>query len=157
MKSIPKILLVSCLCIFSYLASYSQRAHGHVHKRVNQPTKKVVVHKQGPKRTVIVKRSVYRPAKVVVYHPIWHPTHTFHRRWVFFPKYNFYWDNWRQGYYYLNGPTWIFSVNPPPVVVNVNLSKEKSYELNETEDDVDDIYSTNNEHQTTYPKEESKE
>ena len=88
MKSIPKILLASCLCIFSYLASYSQRAHGHVHKRVNQPTKKVVVHKQGPKRTVIVKRSVYRPAKVVVYHPIWHPTHTFHRRWVFFPKYN---------------------------------------------------------------------
>lgn len=155
MKSSKKIIYSLFLLFFTGSFLFAQR--GHAHKRVNQPTKKVVVHKQGPKRTVIVKRSVYRPAKVVVYHPIWHPTHTFHRRWVFFPKYNLYWDNWRQGYYFMNGPKWIFSTTPPPVIVNVNLTQEKNYELKETEDDIDEIYETNQEHQSSYQKEESKE
>lgn len=57
----------------------------------------------------------------------------------------------------MNGPKWIFSTTPPPVIVNVNLSQEKNYELKETEDDIDEIYETNQEHQSSYEKEESKE
>jgi hypothetical protein len=58
----------------------------------------------------------------------------------------FYWDNWRQGYYYRNGAVWIFNTTPPPVIINVNLDKEPNYELKEGDDDVDDVYQINDNH-----------
>jgi hypothetical protein len=97
---------------------------------------------------VVVKRSLYRPAKVVVYHPYWRPHYAYHRRWVYFPRYNLYWDNWRNHYVFWNGTVWISQATVPPVIVNVNLDKEKSVELREEEDDVDDVYNTNDTHKT---------
>lgn len=102
-------------------------------------------------RVVVVKRSVYRPAKVVVYHPAWHPAYTYHRRWVYFPRYNFYWDNWRNQYVYYSGNAWIAGPTAPPAIVNVDLSKEKITELREDEDDNDDVYHMNDTHKTLYP------
>ncbi len=110
---------------------------------------KVVVKERGGRhrghrhaKVVVVKRSPYRPAKVVVYHPYWRPAYTYHRRWVFFPKYNIYWDNWRNHYVFLNGTVWVSQPAPPPVIVNVNLADEPNQELGEDKDDVDDVYTT---------------
>jgi hypothetical protein len=100
------------------------------------------------RRAVIVKRSPYRPAKIIVYHPYWRPQYAYHRRWVFFPHYNLYWDNWRNHYVFWNGTVWISQAAAPPVIVNVNLEKERSVELKEDEDDVDDIYKQNDTHKT---------
>ena len=103
-----------------------------------------------PKKVVVVKRSPYRPAKVVVYHPYWRPKYEFHRRWVFFPRYNLYWDNWRNHYYFYNGKVWISQSEAPPSIAGVDLEKEKSYELKEDEDDTDDIATANEQHKTEY-------
>jgi hypothetical protein len=39
------------------------------------------------------------------------------------------------------------------LVVNINIDNEKHYELKEIEDDVDDVYQTNETHQTEYKAE----
>lgn len=101
-------------------------------------------------RIMVVKRSPFLPAKVVVFHPVWCPGMAIYRRWVFFPRYNFYWDNWRNCYFFWQGGVWVTSPTPPPVVVNVNLVKEKHYELKETEDDTDDVYKSNDAHKQEY-------
>ena len=115
------------------------RAHRHRH--------------HGPRRVAVVKRSPFRPAKVVVYRPVWGPKHYIHRRWVFFPKYNIYWDNWRNHYVFWNGTIWFSQPSPPPVVVNINLENEKHYELKESDDDTDDIYQGNDSHKSEYKPE----
>ncbi|MEO6303554.1 MAG: hypothetical protein ABIP51_10300, partial [Bacteroidia bacterium] len=74
--------------------------------------------------------------------PHWRPNYAYNRRWVFFPKYNLYWDNWRNHYVYLNGVVWVSQPTPPPVIVNVNLADEPNQELSEDKDDVDDVYQT---------------
>jgi hypothetical protein len=141
MKTIRNCILVVVLLI--HFTASAQKGHGHGRG-----------HRHGhkhPHKVVVVKRSPYRPARVKVFHPHWHPTFAYHRRWVFFPRYNLYWDNWRNHYVFWNGSIWISQPSPPPVVVNVNLEKEKHHELKEDEDDVDDIYKSNEEHK----KEES--
>lgn len=126
------------------------RGGGHPH---GGRAKVVVKPGHKPRGGAVVVRSKYRPAKVVVYHPYWRPAYTYHRRWVYFPRYNFYWDNWRNGYYYLSGPTWIFATTPPPAVINIKIENEKSYELKENEDDVDDVYKINDDHKKDYKEE----
>src|SRR4051812_39150364 len=77
-------------------------------------------------KAVVVKRSPYRPAKVMVYHPYWRPHYGYNRRWVFFPRYNVYWDNWRNQYVFYNGGMWVAQTATPPVLVNVNPENEKN-------------------------------
>lgn len=101
-------------------------------------------------KVVVVKRSPYRPHRVRVYHPAWHPAFSYNRRWVFFPKYNLYWDNWRNHYRFWNGTIWISQPTPPPVIVNVNLNQEKHYELKEQDDDKDSIDTENDIHKSEY-------
>lgn len=95
-------------------------------------------------------RSHYRPVKIIVFHPVWHPTYSCYRRWVYFPRYNFYWDNWRNHYVFLNSGIWVSQPTLPPALVNINLSSEKHTELKENDDDVDDVYQSNSQHQTEY-------
>ena len=148
MKSIKKLFLITLgLVIMGTLGMSAQKAgkrgggrHGHPH-----------AHKGG--KVVVVKRSPYRPKKVVVFHPLWGPKHHIHRRWVFFPKYNLYWDNWRNSYMFWNGTIWMVQTAPPPVVVNVNLEAEKHYELKESDEDVDDVYKNNDSHKQEYKPE----
>lgn len=99
---------------------------------------------------MVVKHSAYRPAKVVVYHPAWHPAYDYHRRWVYFPRYNLYWDNWRNHYVYLNENVWLSQPAPPPLIINVDLSRERRQELSADEDDNDDIYQMNDTHRARY-------
>lgn len=103
-------------------------------------------HHQGGGRNKVVVRSPFRPNKVVVYHPYWHKNYAYNRRWVYFPKYNLYWDNWRNHYVFWNGAIWLSQPTAPPIIINVNLDKEKNVELKENADDVDDVYKDNNKH-----------
>jgi len=148
MKTFKKtFLLAFALLLLGSLNSFAQKAAkrggGHPHKH----------QVRGGKKVVVVKRSPYRPRKVVVYHPVWGPKHAIHRRWVFFPKYNLYWDNWRNHYVFWNGGVWITQASPPPVVVNVNLENEKHYTLKEDDDDTDDVYKGNDSHKQDYKTE----
>lgn len=151
-KTITLILLL--LSIFNN-KSIAQRGNPNrqnnavkVHQKNHQ--KRVVVVKNRNVHPRMVVRSKYRPKSVIVYHPFWAPKRNYNRRWVYFPGYNFYWDNWRQMYVYRNNAMWIYNSNPPQVVVNVNLETEKHFELKEEDDDIDDVYSINNVHQTEY-------
>lgn len=160
MITFKNVLLVAIVILGTISIGFAQKGRGH--GQGNHP------HGQAKRNKVMVKqnnashnqrvfvRSPYRPAKIVVYHPHWRPNYGYHRRWVYFPHYNLYWDNWRQGYYYMNGPVWVFNATPPPVIVNVNLDKETNYELKENEDDIDDVYKTNSDHQKEFKKGEDK-
>lgn len=144
-RIIPFVITVFLLGSSNLMAQkhgghHGGKGHGHGHRRVGH-TK------------VIVKPSPFRPAKVVVYRPMWGPKHYIHRRWVYFPKYNMYWDNWRNHYVFWNGTIWFSQPSPPPIIVNVNLENEKHYELKEAEDDTDDVYQSNDNHKTEYKPE----
>ena len=137
MKTLKLILLTLFVLISTPEMIAQKRGHGghgghHPHRREN--------------KHVVIKRSPYRPHKVVVYHPYWHKNYAYNRRWVYFPKYNLYWDNWRNHYVFWNGTIWLSQPTAPPVIVNVNLENEKKAELKEDEDDVDDVYKDNAKH-----------
>lgn len=145
MKTI-KLLTVLMISFIISTNGIAQRGHGHGHGHGHK-------HGRGGKKVVVVKRSPFRPKKVIVYRPGWRPNHAYNRRWVFFPKYNLYWDNWRNHYCFWNGVIWISQPARPAVIVNVNLADEKNYELKEDEDDNDDIGTSNNNHKQEYKPE----
>jgi hypothetical protein len=138
MRAIRISILIISLLLSSIAFSQKGRGHGHGHGHGHPHAH--------PNKVVVVKRSPFRPAKITVFHPYWHPKFAYHRRWVFFPGYNLYWDNWRNHYVFWNGAIWVSQAAAPPIIVNVNLEKEKHRELKENEDDVDDIYKSNEEH-----------
>ncbi len=149
MKDLKKIILiVISILLLGTLNGFSQRGghrggghHGHGGRGYRHGAK------------VVIKQSIYRPAKIVVYHPFWGPKRAFNRRWIYFPRYNFYWDNWRNHYVFWNGTIWYSQPSPPPTVVNVNIDNEKHYELKDSDDDVDDVYQGNETHKTEYKPE----
>ena len=134
---------IKFLILFSFMISasllFGQRGGHHEHGNRHRS-----------KEVVVVKHSAYRPNNVVVYHPYWHSNYEYHRRWVYFPHYNMYWDNWRNHYVYRSGDVWISQPTAPAIIVNVNLQKEKHMELREDEDDMDDVYDRNSHHQSRY-------
>lgn len=149
MKNLKKsCILLIAIILLSSINSIAQ--HGRHGGRGNN---RVVVVKNNRHGNRVVVKSRFRPAKVIVYHPYWGLKRNFNRRWVYFPRYNFYWDNWRNAYVYRNGRVWITNTAPPPTIVNVNISNEKHYELKEDDDDVDDVYNTNEVHKTEYKPE----
>ncbi|MCC6370425.1 MAG: hypothetical protein IT236_05405 [Bacteroidia bacterium] len=136
-------LLILAIGILFTGSIFAQRGHGG-HGRKHHPHRGKVV---------VVHRSPYRPHKVIVYHPHWRPAYTCNRRWVYFPRHNFYWDNWRNHYVFWNGVAWVSQSNAPATIVNINLSNEPTKELKEDDDDVDDIYKSNDQHKTEYKSE----
>jgi len=103
MKSMKKIALLTITALFlTTAASFAQKKGG----RHGGPP-----HRAHRGKVVVVKRSPFRPKKVVVYHPVWGPKHHIHRRWVFFPKYNLYWDNWRNSNMFWNGTIWLIQTS----------------------------------------------
>ena len=121
-------------------------------QRNAHPTeRKRVVHKRNKK--VVVRHSVYRPKVVVVHHPVWGPKRAFNRRWVYFPRYNLYWDNWRNIWVFRQNTVWVTTVTRPVYVEKVNFEDEKSVELKENDDDIDDVYQSNEAHMRDYSNE----
>lgn len=152
MKRIKNISLIvlGFILIGTFSLSAQKGGHGHGHGGGHPHGKMMGPH---PHAKVIVKPSPFRPAKIVVYHPYWGPKRAIYRRWVYFPKYNIYWDNWRNHYVFWNGAIWYSQPTPPPVIVNINLDKEKQYELKDSDDDTDDVYKSNETHKTEYKPE----
>jgi hypothetical protein len=151
-----KILMISSICMFLQLEIIAQKVYVQGGRNHSRHARKTVVVKKNvyrPNRVVVVKRSVYRPHRVIVYRPYWRPYYACKRRWVYFPRYNVYWDNWRNHYVFWNGTIWSSQPTRPALIVNVNLEKEKSTELKETEDDIDDVYASNDTHKTEYKAE----
>ena len=149
MISMKRIIPVAVsIMLLGSMNGLAQKKGGHHHHHGGHHK-----HPHAHNKVVVVKRSPFRPAKVVVYHPYWGPKRVIHRRWVFFPKYNIYWDNWRNHYVFWNGTIWFSQPTPPPVIVNVNIDNEKHYELKEDEDDTDDIYKGNDTHKSDYKPE----
>lgn len=112
---------------------------------------KVVVKESNPKgKVVVVKHKNHRVKKVKVYSPRWSQKAKFHRRWVYFPRHNFYWDNHRNVYVVRTGTVWVVSKNVPSELKNVDLSKEKSVELSEDTDEQDSVQEKNEEHQKEF-------
>src|SRR5687768_8985619 len=104
MRTFQRFLLFTALLLMTAsFGAFAQKGGkgGKGGKAVRHP--RAHAHVRGPKKVVVVKRSPYRPKKLVVYHPVWGPKFAIHRRWVFFPRYNFYWDNWRNSYMFWNG------------------------------------------------------
>lgn len=129
MKKLISILLFVAFLFGSNSTAFAQkRPHQNKHR---SPGKKVVVY----------KHSRYRPhRRVKVFHPRWNPNFAYHRRWIYFPKYNIYWDNWRNQYVYMNNNVWIMQASAPPIIMNINLDKEEHQEMGEDTDDIDEIY-----------------
>jgi hypothetical protein len=113
--------------------------------------KTVVVKEKHPNRKVVVvnkRHGLFR--RTAVYHPFWAPKISYGSRWVYFPRYNFYWDNYRNVYVIRTGIVWVTSTNTPKEVETVDLSKEKSVELSKSNDTKDTIQEANEEHQKVY-------
>lgn len=153
MKNLKKLVVLTFGLIMALTStSFAQKGnrggngHGHGNGRHERNQQANVNHRNNGN----VRRSIYRPKTIVVYHPNWALKHNYNRRWIYFPRYNFYWDNWRQVYFYRNANVWISNPTPPPIIVNVNIENEKHYELKETDDDTDDVYKTNDAHSTEY-------
>lgn len=140
-------LFVTGLFLMLHTSNFAQKQKGHGHKN---PQGQHHHPKNNPGKVVVVHKSKYRPAKMVVYHPVWAPKKNINRRWVYFPKYNCYWDNWRNVYFYKSNNVWISSSKKPIIILNVNLEYEKHYELNEVDDDEDEIYILNSTHISIY-------
>jgi hypothetical protein len=71
MKTISKTFFLVAFMLLGITGSFAQKhKHGHARAGVKHRHARVVV------------KSPYRPAKVVVYHPVWRPAYTYHRRWV---------------------------------------------------------------------------
>lgn len=147
MKILKRILyIIVFLCGIGLFDGYAQGHHGGNKQRNGGR------HGQFNNRGFRY-RSMYRPAhRVRNYRPLWAQNHYYRRRWVYFPNYNFYWDNWRQMYVYQNNALWYYNATPPANIVNINIENEKHVELAEDEDDQDSIYIKNPDHIQNYMK-----
>lgn len=84
------------------------------------------------------------------YHPRWCPHHDFERRWVYFPRYNMYWDNYREVYVYNSYGRWITNPEPPRIALNINLSSERFVELGIDLDARNDVFELNSRHRIVF-------
>ena len=112
---------------------------------------KVIVKERHPNRKVVVvnkRHGLFR--RTVVYHPFWAPRVSYRSRWIYFPRYNFYWDNFQNVYVIRTGVVWVTTITTPKEVEKVDLSKEKSVELSRENDPKDSIQDMNEEHQKVY-------
>ena len=139
MKTLSKTAIIFLFSIFIAITStYGQN-------------KVVVVKEKHPKnKVVVVKSKKHHVGKVKVYRPHWAPRASFMNRWVYFPRHNFYWDNFRNVYVIRTGTVWVTSKTAPKEVETVDLSKEKSIEMSEENDTQEAIQDRNDEHQAEY-------
>jgi hypothetical protein len=138
--------IILLLCTFQLIQfdSLAQMKKVVIVKQTNHPKH----HKNN--HVKVIKKSKFRPVKSSVFHPHWAKNKNFNRRWVYFPKYNCYWDNWRNVYFYKEKSKWLYSSTTPAVLIQIELEKEKYYELKDTEDEIDEIYINNETHSSEY-------
>ena len=119
------------------------KEHGNPHR------KDYYYHDDGKRRGRVVE--VYeKPSRCKHYRPKWHPHHDFARRWVYFPRYNMYWDNSRDVYVYNSYGRWVAEPEPPRIAINVNLSSERFVELGVELDARSDAFELNSRHRIAF-------
>jgi len=96
------------------------------------------------------RKSSYRPKYFHNYRPIWAHHQNYNRRWIYFPQQNFYYDNWRQVYFFKSNNIWRMNVSLPASFIRVNLEDQRHYELTDEDDEMDRIYIDNNKHFTLF-------
>ena len=141
LKWFSPLLICLLFTAFSTTNSFGQHKHHKNHSHAHPHAK---AHAKKQKRHVYrkaVKRSVYHPAKVVAFTPVWAPNKKYNRRWVYFPKHRCYYDNWRKAYVYQMNGKWITNAKKPKQIENVNL-EEEGVELTQVDDDNDEIYNS---------------
>ena len=155
MKTIKHYLISTFIFLLLInMNGFSQGKHGGSHGNKNNRN-----HGNQVKRNLVIKpnyykqqnkryynRSAYRPHNFHNYRPIWAHHHNYNRRWIYFPQQNFYYDNWRQVYFYRTNNRWQMNAALPSSFVIINLEDERHYELADDEDDMDRIYINNNKH-----------
>lgn len=113
--------------------------------------KPVVLKEKNPNDNFILVRKKHGIVRrKVQYHPTWAPKISFTNRWVYFPRYNFYWDNYRNVYVYWSGKVWIAKSLAPKETESVDLSLESKVELCEENDKLDSIQIYNENHQNNF-------
>ncbi len=139
MNSFRKItvLLVIVFSLIAFNKSASSQGNRNNERRSNG-------------KVVVVKNKKHHFRKARVYHPHWAPRVRFRHRWVYFLRYNFCWDNFRNVYVYRTGTIWVTSTNAPQEAEKVDLSLVKKVELNENNDSKDAIQNNNDEHKSVY-------
>lgn len=100
------------------------------------------------KAKVVRKKPPVKKTKI--YHPAWGPKFTFRNRWLYFPRYNFYWDNVQNVYIIKRGNAWVVLNSKPKEVEKVDLVTERIVELNDEENKTDAIQEKNSEHKAKY-------
>ncbi len=144
MKTCIKTFFSLLLLLFLINAnSFAQGKHGN---KGNKDFNKKGNIKYNNKARIHYKKSVYRPVKIGNYRPAWAHNHYYNRRWIYFPSHHFYYDNWRNVYFYQTNIGWRYGPVLPATFVIINIENEKHYELPEKEDDIDLIYIHNSIH-----------
>lgn len=139
MKTLSKTSFIFLLVIFvAFTNAFAQN-------------KVVVVKEKHPRnKTIVVKSKNHKISKAKFYQPHWSSKAKFYRRWVYFPRHNFYWDNLNNVYVIRAGRVWVTSTTAPKEIENINLTKEKKVELSEENDVLDSIQQNNEMHQKKY-------
>jgi len=110
----------------------------------------VVREKHANRKVVVTKKRHGLFSKRVTYHPVWAPKVSFTNRWVYFPRFNFYWDNYLNVYVIRAGSVWVTTATAPMEVKKVDLSNEKMVELSQENDSQESIQNKNDEHRIVY-------
>lgn len=145
------LLFSGMLCSTEAFADKHEKHHKH-HKHHWKESRSPQCGDYYPEREVRVVK-VYEeraPRCERHYRPKWCSHREFDRRWVYFPRYNMYWDNYRNVYVYNSRGRWVAEPEPPRVALNVNLSSERFVELGVDLDSRSDAFSFNSRHRIVF-------
>lgn len=116
----------------------------------NRPNQRNYYNDRYRNSRVKVVRERRQDRENLYFRPQWHPRHDFERRWVYFPKYNMYWDNYRGVYVYNSNGRWVTYKKTPRFILNVNLAQEKFFELGFEFDSRGDAFRLNAQHRSRF-------
>jgi hypothetical protein len=111
------------ICFLIANTTWGQKGNKH-HLRHHHATGKVVLrpHSGARHRHVVVVKRIPPP---------WAPKMVLKRRWLYYPKYNFYYDCIHVKYIYLQNSVWVRANTLPPAIIQINLNNEKHIELDD--------------------------
>jgi len=118
--------------------------------RGKNPHHEYYQHHQHCRSEVVAVRKGPKSSMSRHYRPKWHPRHQFERRWVYFPRYNMYWDNYREVYVYSHYGRWVAYPEPPRIAINADLTSERFFELGVELDTRNDVFSLNARHRVVF-------
>jgi len=146
--SVVGVLFSSAAFADGHEKNHKEKKHW---KESKNPHREDKFYKKGHGNCRVVEvQEVHHPRGKKFYHPKWHPRRNFERRWVYFPRYNMYWDNYRDVYVYNSYGRWIAEPEPPRIAVDVDLADERFVELGVDLDLRSDVFRLNARHRVVF-------